>query len=195
VILHAKRSLLDEKGTAPNRETLDAVAALVSPKGTTPADERAEHVLLFNLIGDPLLRIPHPAEVKVETPRFVVAGERLKLSGTCGIDGPCTVELVVRRDRLTFEPPERDRYDESAESITRFAEFYRRANDPRLATATIRCDGGVFESQLEVPADCDGPCHVRVFVAGERQAAIGAADVYVRRRRSEAASETAPLLR
>lgn len=186
VILYAKRSLLDEKGAAPNRATLDAVAALVSPKGTTPADERAEHVLLFNLIGDPLLRIPHPAEARLEVPRFVTAGEPLDIAGTCDVDGRCVVELVVRRDRLTFEPPARDRYDESPESMARYAEFYRRANDPRLTSTSLHTRDRTFSTRIEVPADADGPCNVRVFVAGTRQAAIGAADVYVRRRRGEA---------
>ncbi|MEX2188568.1 MAG: C25 family cysteine peptidase [Pirellulales bacterium] len=186
VVLHAKRSLLDEKGTAPNRETLDAIAALVSPKGTTPADERAEHVLLFNLIGDPLLRIPHPADVRVDAPRFAVAGEKVKFSGTCDVDGRCTAELVVRRDRLAFDPPDRDRYDESAESMARYAELYRRANDPRLATTTLRTSRGAFSAEIDVPADIDGPCNVRVFVEGERRAAIGACDVYVRPRRGDA---------
>ncbi len=191
VILHAKRSLLDEKGTAPNRATLDAVAALVSPKGTTPADERAEHVLLFNLIGDPLLRIPHASNVRIDAPRFVVAGEKLKFSGTCDVDGRCTVELVVRRDRLTFDPPQRDKYDESAESMAGYAEFYRRANDPRLASKNVQTNGGQFAAEIDVPADVDGPCHVRVFVEGRRQTAIGASDVYVRRRRADATTAAA----
>jgi hypothetical protein len=193
VILHAKRSLLDAKGTAPNRPTLDAIAELVSPKGTKPADERAEHVLLFNLIGDPLLRIPHPEEVAVEAPRFVVAGDTLRLSGTCKIDGKCTVELVVRRDRLTFDPPERERYDESAESMAGFAEVYRRANDPLLASQSVVVRDGKFDAAIAVPVGVDGPCHVRVFVEGAKQAAIGASDLYVRRRKAESTAGGGPL--
>ncbi|RIK82709.1 MAG: hypothetical protein DCC68_05595 [Planctomycetota bacterium] len=189
VILHAKRSLLDEKGTAPNRATLDAIAAIVSPNGTKPADERAEHVLLFNLIGDPLLQIPHPGDAKIDAPRFVTAGEVLRLDGKCDVDGNCTVELVVRRDRLTFDPPVRERYDESADALAAFAETYRRANDPLLVSRRVAAREGKFAAELDVPDNVDGPCHVRVFVAGERGAAIGASDVYVRRPRAESTAD------
>jgi hypothetical protein len=185
IILHAKRSLVDEKGTAPNRQMLDAIAAAVSPNGTKPADERAEHVLLFNLIGDPLLRVPHPAAAKVIAPRFATAGDVLRISGECAVDGKCVVELVVRRDRLAFDPPERERYEESAESLAGFAETYRRANDPRLVETSVEVREGKFAAEIAVPADIDGPCNIRVFVTGGGQAAIGASDVYVRRRKSE----------
>lgn len=189
IILHAKRSLLDERGTAPNRQTLDAIAAVVSPNGVKPADERAEHVLLFNLIGDPLLRIPHPGEATIEAPRFVTAGEMLRLAGKCDVDGHCTVELVVRRDRLTFDPPVRERYEESADTQAAFAETYRRANDPLLVSRRVDARGGAFSAELAVPAEVDGPCHVRVFVAGEHRAAIGASNVYVRRRPAESSAD------
>jgi hypothetical protein len=195
VILHAKRSLLDEQGTAPNRPTLDVIASLVSPEGTTPADERAEHVLLFNLIGDPLLRVPHPAEARIEAPRFIAAGETLRIAGTCDVDGLCEVELVVRRDRLTFDAPTRDAYDESAASMARYAEFYRRANDPRLAFTSVHARDGKFSAEIDVPSDVDGPCNVRVFVQGEQSAAIGASDLYIRRRRGDSADGTGGLPR
>jgi hypothetical protein len=40
-----------------------AALRIVRSLGTLPSDlmqERAEHVALFNLVGDPLLRLPHP---------------------------------------------------------------------------------------------------------------------------------------
>jgi hypothetical protein len=189
IVLHAKRSLVDEKGTAPNRQMLDAIAAAVSPNGTKPADERAEHVLLFNLIGDPLLRVPHPAAAKVVAPRFATAGDVLRISGECEVDGKCVVELVVRRDRLAFDPPEREHYDESAESLAAFADTYRRANDPCLVAVTADARDGKFAAELSVPADIDGPCNIRVFATGEGRAAIGSSDVYIRRRKSETAAD------
>jgi hypothetical protein len=85
VVLHAKRRLLppntDQRvglatvvatskafesipeGLIPITRRL-AVLRIVRLLGTLPADlmqERAEHVALFNLIGDPLLRLHHPA--------------------------------------------------------------------------------------------------------------------------------------
>jgi hypothetical protein len=37
-----------------------------------------------------------------------------------------------------------------------------------------------FSVPLEIPAECRGPCHVRVFVEGQQRHALGAANLYVR---------------
>ena len=181
IILHAKRSAVNERNLSGRRQALDAVAALVSPKPALLAEERAEHALLMNLIGDPLLRIPRPQGVRVETATRVAAGEPLEVHGRSGVDGTCTVELVVRRDRLTFAAPERERYLESERSRAEHRDTYRRANDPCWTVTTTTCRRGEFATRLTVPANAQGPCHVRVFIHGDSQSAIGAADVYVAR--------------
>ena len=87
--------------------------------------------------------------------------------GRSPLSGDCTVELVVRRDRLTFEPPVRGRFD--PERLAEYAQVYRRANEPRLAAAELGHVEGPFRARLNVPAGARGACHVRVFVEGARR--------------------------
>ena len=62
VVLLAKRRLAadaaaGENAANDNRKILDALAATISPAKDKLVEERFEHLALFNLIGDPLLRI------------------------------------------------------------------------------------------------------------------------------------------
>jgi hypothetical protein len=182
VVMYAKRSLLDPKGTAPNRALLDGIAAAVSPKGVKPADERAEHVQLFNLIGDPLLRLPQSAAMTIEAPKQANPGDEIEVRGAAPLAGNCTLELIVRRDRVRGEAPSRKTYEESTEAIAAYTAAYRLANDPVLATQEMRLSAGAFTTRLRIPADAEGPCHVRAYLAGEKSSALGACDIYVRRK-------------
>ena len=181
IILRAKRSAVGQRNLSGQRQALDAVAALVSPQSALLAQERQEHALLMNLIGDPLLRVPRPQAARVEAASRVAAGQSLEIRGRSSVDGPCTIELVVRRDRLTFTPPERKNYHENDRSRGEFRDTYRRANDPCWAVTTTICRHGEFTTRLGVPPGAAGPCHVRVFIQGDSRSAIGATDVYVAR--------------
>ena len=91
----------------PAAGLLDTVAAAVSPSPQQLAAERAEHVLLFNLLGDPLLRLHHPRAIDLKVATTAAAGTPLSVAGSSPIDGRGTVELILPRDRLTFQPPAR----------------------------------------------------------------------------------------
>jgi hypothetical protein len=182
VLLYGKRTMaLAPRDDARSRQ-FDALAAMFNPAGSDLAQERAEHLDLFNLLGDPLLQLRHPQEVKVEAAPSTAAGDRLMVRGTSPIDGKALVELVVRRDRLTFRPTERREYTASSESNEEFQSTYERANDPRLASQSVDANDGRFQAALEVPAAAWGECHVRVFIQGPDDCAAGSVDVTVRRR-------------
>jgi hypothetical protein len=189
VLLHAKRRMFDDDNPTKNRRLLDAMAKLVSPSPDDLAAERKEHVLLFNLIGDPLLRIKPPGNVELEAPERVEAGTRLNVVGRSEVEGACTVELVCRRDRTTFTPPLRREFDPSPEALSALNDVYRRANDGCWAANTTSVQAGRFETQFDVPQDAQGPCHVRVFVRGDVEFAMGARDVYVRKRSATASDD------
>jgi hypothetical protein len=146
---------------------------------TDLAGERAEHVQMFNLIGDPLLELRYPRETKLDVPTTAQPGGTLAVSGQCDLAGTCTVELVTRRDRLRFAPPARATYDPSQESLAEYQRVYQQANDPCWTSQQVRVSGGQFKTTLDVPADARGPCHVRVFVQGQSGFASGAADVQI----------------
>jgi hypothetical protein len=144
-------------------------------------DERLEHLSLFNLIGDPLMRFQHPAEVQLESESQLVAGQRVRVTGHCEITGQGLVELVCRRDRSRVPAPDRTRFLPTHAFLESFNEVYRQANDPVWNAEVFSPAGGDFEIVLEIPPEARGPCHLRAFVAGQHQFAVGARDVFVRR--------------
>jgi hypothetical protein len=172
------------------RSALDAVAALVSPDSDQLAAERAEHLLLFNLIGDPMLRLRHPGEVSLSVDGAAEAGAPIEVTGQSPVDGEATVELVVRRDRFRFDPPLRSEYPRTPGELATFQEVYQRANHRQLVSVKLPTTGGRFRARLPVPEDASGPCHICVFVQGADDYAVGSADIEFPAaiRRAEAAS-------
>ncbi len=176
-VLAAKRQMVDPGKPGRHRAALDAMARLISPSADELEAERAEHLDLFNLLGDPLLRIPHPLAVPLEVVPVVEAGATLKVVGHSPLGGRGVVELAVRRDRLTFQPPRRGTFDTAA--LADYTEVYQRANEPRLSTTARQFEPGPFTLELDVPANARGACHVRVFVESGKGCAAGGADVRV----------------
>lgn len=179
VLLYAKRSMALDPRTDDRKQKLDALAALLTPAGAALADERMEHLHLFNLLGDPLLRLTHPAEVRLKVSPTARGGQSLDVSGESPVEGQALIELVVRRDRLAFRPPARADYQSSVESDQEYSATYQRANDGRLATLRVPVRDGHFQAVLSVPRDARGACYVRAFVQGDGQYAAGSADVQV----------------
>ena len=190
ILLHAKRGMVAEDQVEPNRLMLDAMAAAVSPSPEDPAGERREHLLLFNLIGDPLLRVRRPRQVLVKAPARAGPGDMIEISGTSPVDGKTTVELVARRDRLTFEPPARRRFDLTEDALEEMNRVYRHANDGRWSSRTVNTEGGTFRTALEIPSQAHGSCRVRVYVEGADDFAAGSSRIYLRRPHREAKKET-----
>jgi len=179
-VLHAKQSMMTEPAKDDRwRAMLDTIAGAISPDAKLLPKERAEHVLLFNLLGDPLLRLHYPEEITLDVPSTASAGGRLRLTADCPIGGQGIVELVVRRDRLTFKPPPRKEYPKEHAALSRFQETYYRANNHRLCAVPLSVSAGRFEAELDVPESARGACHVRMFVEGQDGFATGAADVKI----------------
>jgi hypothetical protein len=180
-LLRAKRKLLEEPGANDSRRAvLDLIARMISPAPDKLDQERAEHVLLFNLLGDPLLKLRYPKAVELTVAATGTAGQPLRVSGTSPIDGRASVELVVRCDRLTFTPPMRAEYPTASDELAEFQTVYERANDRRLASTDVKVENGQFTVRLDVPDDARGACHVRLFVAGSDDFAAGSADVEIK---------------
>jgi hypothetical protein len=173
-LVEAKRQSVGPPNT-PLRTALDATAKALWPAGADLEAERLEHLDLFHLLGDPLLRLPYPRQLEVRVQPTAVAGGRMEVRGNSPVGGAGTVELVVRRDRLTFQPPPRGQFDPRA--LAQYAEVYERANEPRLVSQRLDLVEGVFHTELDVPDEARGACHVRVFVEGTKDCAAGAADV------------------
>ena len=180
-LLAAKRQMVAAPPRASNRALLDLVASAFSPAPDELAAERLEHLQLFNLLGDPLLRLKHPQVVEIAAPTHATAGQPLTIRGHSSIGGRCTIELVARRNRLTIRPPQRPTYDPRPQALESMQATYQQANDRRYTSFETRIEPGAFELTLDVPRDAHGACHVRVFVEAAGRHALGAADVEVQR--------------
>jgi hypothetical protein len=173
---------------------LDSLAGLMSGGQHDLAEERAEHLHLFNLLGDPLLRFRYPQAVEITSPKQSVAGSEIVVTAAAPISGRATVELIVCRDRLTFAPPSRLKYDEAEETLAAFSGIYARANDLRLTSVALGTSDREFTAVLQVPKEASGPCHVRVFVQGATNFAAGSADVLICAAQEVTASDGAETL-
>ncbi len=214
VFLHAKRNLVLGSWPQPARATLLAIsrgfAALpqglpvwawktwplqIARKiGTVPADfaqERIEHASLFNLFGDPLLRLHYPKDIQLDVARTVIAGQPLDITIHSPIEGECRVELLLPRDRQPLSLPERARFNGADRALSAYSAVYNQANDARVAGVTIQttrpratpgdpaATGAQATARLIVPANLAGRCHVRAVIAGKQAFALGAANIEV----------------
>ncbi len=184
----AKRGMMLRSRDDERSRAIDALAQVLNPASKDLQVERAEHLDLFNLIGDPLLRLPQAAAATIQAPAMARPGETIEISGTCPVDGNAEVELVVRRDRLTFRPPVRANYDNSPPARDEYQRTYAAANDTRLALTTVGTSGGKFTARLAVPDSATrGACHVRVLVLGQNNVAVGSTDITIEPAQSAAA--------
>ena len=155
------------------RKQLDAIAGFVQGPDSL-ARMRRDVVRHYNLLGDPALVLQRPAsDLKVEA--RLSQGETLTVSGQAPFaEGKALISLEVERDRFTRQlaplPPE------GAEDFaTKMAQRYRDANDKALAQVEAAVEGGVFETELNLPdALAPGAYYVKVFAWNDTCAAAGA---------------------
>ena len=174
-VLAAKLHLLAEgEELGQQRQMLDTMAGLISPLPGKLTEERREHVLLFNLFGDPLLCLRRPKYVDFQVPEAIMPGETIEVSGTSEVDGQATVELVVSRDRFVHGAVRRTEFPESRDEWGEFQRVQEQANDRRLAWTVSEIRGGRLDARLRIPENARGDCFVRVYVEGSNDFAMGA---------------------
>ena len=180
-LLHAKRRSVEADGPSLSaaRLAFDAVARAVGPPGADLAAERREHLLLFNLIGDPLLRLHYPRDATLTLAATATAGDRLAVTGRTAVDGDCTIELVPAPDRSLWQPPVRQQYDPSPQAMASYQTAYWQPTPGRLLSVGSRAANGHFAAEIPLPAGKAGHYLVRAFIAGRDDFAIGAANLEV----------------
>ncbi len=145
--------------TSTTRMMIDALATIVSPAGTNLVDERREHMLLYNLIGDPTLRLHHPHPLGLQIPAGHQLGEIIQVKIVSPIDG----ELKLCFDRPLGGVTEGD------------------PNETTIASIESRVQAGQQVSpQVLLPANVTGPIVVRALVSGSKAWASAAARTIVR---------------
>jgi hypothetical protein len=171
LVQHAKRQMILGERTSPQAKSMDTLALTLNPKSPDLAAERMEHVLMFHLLGDPLMRLRHPTSIDLEPPTWT--GREIRVRGRCSLAGRGTIELVPPRDKLAFTPPPRRKYEESALTLDEFESTYAKANAPVLASSNVVVTGSTFEGTLVVPDSFKGSGFLRVYVEGEDGFAVG----------------------
>jgi len=168
----AKRRTMRPAEDDPGRAWIETLARTYKWKDEERAAERREHVFLYNLFGDPSMRLPHPAAAELACAEEIAPGARLKVEGKTPVNGQALIEFATERTPLV---PRRRGDDDAA-----FARAYERANDRVRASAEAAVEDGRFSATLVLPDDlASGTYHVRVFVRGEDRAAMGARTVNV----------------
>jgi hypothetical protein len=163
----AKRRMMADDQWDKTRRTIETYG-FAYKTAEERRSERAEHLYLYNLFGDPSMRIPRAARVEVLVgPEEIAPGGRLKIVGRTNVAGEVLVELVAERTTVV---PQRVGDDDAA-----FAETYARANARTRASAKTTVDQGRFAVELGVPEAVNtGRYYVRVYVTGAGGAAMGA---------------------
>ena len=183
LILHAKRRMAAPRAAAEGRtpdarDWLDTLAQAVYAEEKHLYEERLEHVLLFNLLGDPLMRLRHPQAIQLQTVEEAEAGQLLMVSGETAVGGTLTVELVCRRNAPRTELPRRTTPQVEAD-FAQYNDVYARANDRCWSSKTFTCEPGPFRVELPVPLNAHGPCHISACIEGTNDFALGAVPIAV----------------
>jgi len=152
------------------RKSFDTLAMTLSPllqrggprwKPEDLATERAEHVAMYQLFGDPLMRWRRPGPIKLTAPPEVVAGATFEVEGQSDLDGNCVIELARIGTPATGGAGD-DAVDKSV-----------------LVSASAPVRGGKFRIAVPLPADAAGRLTVRAYLRGEGGSAVGGASLVV----------------
>ena len=136
----------------PERLMVDALATLISPSRGQLHEERREHMLLYNLLGDPTLRLHHPKPLQIVRKRDTDTSNLLRVE----VNSPVSGTLLVRVDHPVGGVPEGD------------------PNETLLAKVeTTAVTGQPSLLDLPLPLNTKGPIIIRATVAGNHEWASG----------------------
>jgi len=185
IVLLAKQELVAATGksVSPNRRLLDQIAAVASPDSGLLKEERQEHSWMFNLLGDPLLRVNYPDGMRVKCAATVSNGKKLQVTFDSPIVGKAVVEIVAQRGSQR-EPlidrninklkstPKSDRWDG-------YSKEYEMANDPVWVSVGREVQVGPQDIDVLVENVSSGLQTVRVVIYGKRRLIIGSTRMFV----------------
>jgi len=175
LLVAVKKRLLDAPAGDAIRDRIEKLAQAMFEKDAAKRRlDRADHLLLYNLLGDPCARIAWPTKLEVSAPAEIAAGATLHVAGRAPEDGAAVVEVVRRKDAPPKLPPGPRAKPED------FSVPYRAANDHVVLRAESEVKAGDFAVDVPIPADEPGGAFaVRVYVAGKTAACAGASELTI----------------
>ncbi|MDR0871450.1 MAG: C25 family cysteine peptidase [Planctomycetaceae bacterium] len=166
----------------PVREMLDTLAKSFDPFPDKLAQQRAEQTAMFNLFGDPLLKLPIPKQIQLTAPARTKAGTTVSLTGTVPDGGikAVHIELVPAVGRISLQSPRRKEYRQDAETQKQDNEEYRRSNEQAVFSHEVPVSAGTFTAEIPVPENVFGDYVFRAFGSTEQNFAMGSVGITVR---------------
>jgi len=93
-----RRTMMDPKKYDEQRNLIEGMAKIgYETDDAKRKAERIEHLYLYNLLGDPCMRLPHPAQAKLTAPASANAGETITVTIESPVSGSMTLELMAER--------------------------------------------------------------------------------------------------
>lgn len=177
MLRQAKLQMLRPGGSvelAEVREMIVGLNFLLSPRPDMLGQELSEHVHLFHLLGDPLLRVQRPAPLELNlTAGTMLPGGLLEVRGSAPFAGELSLELCYSRDRIRERPLVRDRSKLTPAGMLELQADYEQAQDEICLQRKVRVEAGNFIQELKLPADLEGAVIVRGFLKAEQAIAVG----------------------
>ncbi len=172
VWVQAKRRLVAAAEGDAGRQFIEMLAMGYQMREDLRTQERAEHLYLYHLFGDPAMRLPLPRAATIEPLATSRPGSTVTITGSAPVEGAALAELLHARSA-----PRAARADDSDAG---FRACYEKANDWVRASAKGRVANGRFAIELALPKDLPpGPHPIRLFVEGSDGAASAAAQITI----------------
>lgn len=188
IVLAGKRNMMLDKTDAKInskhrsiRNSLDSLAKMLDPSSDRLTEQKSDHLHLFQLLGDPLLRVPLARGIEISAPKEAKAGEKLTFSCRTPIRGGTVfAELAVPRTRQTVSSPHRPECVLDEMQRREIHNTYVKANTRSIVGRKSVTETGEFEVSLDIPPEIKGEHSIRIFVQGEHEHSLGSAKITVR---------------
>jgi hypothetical protein len=166
------------------RQNLETMAKTFDPFPKQLNDQIADHIAMFHLFGDPLLRLPVAKKIRLNCSAKVKAGEQLHLEGFLDHslseqNGTVTIELVPSFHRLPMISPLRDEFRVDEKTRQSNNEEYLRSNYRTILRYDTEIADGSFSLDLPIPAAIHGEYNIRAFWASKQESAMGCTAISV----------------
>ena len=170
-----KRRLVASPAGDKRREQIDLLAAqMFEPDADKRRGDREDHLYLYNLLGDPCVRIGRPGKLEVDAPATIAPGATLTVFIRSPFSGKATI-VIERARKVPVKPslPVKKTDDD-------YRQVYEAANAREVLRAEVDLTTEGASFSLPIPADAaPGACAIRVHVAGEKGGGAGGREIEI----------------
>ena len=133
---------------------------------------------MFNLLGDPLLRLNYPRGVKLTSPVTARNGSDIQVGFQAPVAGKAILELAAERGVQRFVPMQRQEFDRTL--VARYTDEYIQANDAVWHSEERAVNAAEAVSvKMKVENISPGFQTIRLYLQGDQHVYIGSKRIYV----------------